>query len=378
MKIFGIMILLIALASVVFTGCETADDNEIPAPITRTHVREAEGPETEAPAQTPENDTSSPHIANEDTDLQSDHDYDEDDWENRPDWWNWRLDWLDEDYSTYTYAELRAELDRRIDLELEHEPPTERPWFWPADNDHIRAIIMEMLKYRESLEDFNEADGYIHREMPNRDWLYVGPILSDGTMYCRVVTLLATPYHERLIFAQVFNDETLETAFIHKTILEGGTWGRLLHFDLIRDGDKSYIVTITEEWIFAVATGYPVSYDYEITTYDISDLSSSVAEPLKEEVSQGVWSVTSYGWRTSQVVISFDDRELWEAAMFDERYWPEVWKENMWHGVGYTDKYPVNDFSLVGNRLTITLRNEAESRLIMTLNQGVWEVTEIT
>ena len=213
-KLFGIIVLLIASSSVVITSCKIVDDSEISAPST-PHVQN-----TEAPAQSIENDSSSPHISDEVTELPSNHDYDEDDWDwlNGQPWWNWRLAWLDEDYSTYTYTDLRAELDRLIDIELEHEPPTDRPWFWPPCNDHIRAIIMEMLNYRESLEDFNETDGYIHREMPNSDWLYVGPVLSDGTMNYRVVTLLATPYHERLIFAQVFNDETLKTVFIHKTI----------------------------------------------------------------------------------------------------------------------------------------------------------------
>ena len=374
MKIFGIITLLVISTSVVFTGCGIVDGSEISAQTT-PYVQEIE-----APSQSTVNESSSPHISDEVAELPSNQDYDEDDWLNGLPWWNWRLAWLNKDYSTYTYVELRAELDRLIDVEHEHEPPTEQPWSWPLDNDHIRAIIMEMLNHRESLEDFNETDGYIHREMPNSDWLYVGPVLSDGTMNCRVVTLLATPYHERLIFAQVFNDETLETVFIHKTILEGGTWGRLLHFDFIRDGDKSYIVTVTEEWDFA-SYPVPVYYDYEIITHDISDLSNSVAEPLKEEVSHGVWSVTSHSyleWNTSRIVISFDDRELWEAAMFDERYWPDVWKEELWYGVERTDRYSINDFSLIGNRLTITLRNEEKSRLIMTLNEGIWEVTEIT
>jgi len=52
-----VIVLLIALASVVFTGCGTVDDNEISAPITRTRVQE---PETEVPVQATENDNSSP------------------------------------------------------------------------------------------------------------------------------------------------------------------------------------------------------------------------------------------------------------------------------------------------------------------------------
>jgi len=147
-------------------------------------------------------------------------------------------------------------------------------------------VFVEMLGYRQSLEDFNETMDLTNDGVYCAGRIDVWPVFSYGGTNYRVVKLRVDTIANEKMYIQIYDDESIESQWIYEYQNEGGTEGKIVYCEFVHDVDKAYLVIIHEESSIDTSNSYYL-VNYEINGYELGNYNA-----LSWEFSNHAWTVS--------------------------------------------------------------------------------------
>ena len=259
--------------------------------------------------------------------------------------------WEARDYSGFNYEELKAEFEKYI--EIARNSPVDDYNIYLQQMEAF-VIFKEMLNHRQSLEDFRDS---IEFAFPDEELsgysvlIDVDSVFKDGSNTYRVLRFTAHRYISRLIYIQIYDEESLVSHYVYGYIEEGGIGGEIVYCGFKQEHGKTYLVIIHRE-------DNPNTTEYYLVNYEIDGNEIHKYNALKNEVAKGIWNISEtnhWGERGMHIRVAYSD-------------WVEE-EEDWWSILDIN-----NHASFENNKLTIVLENEEKDEISLIFKDGFWEV----
>jgi len=175
-----------------------------------------------------------------------------------------------------TYYALKAKLKHTIELAYAEEPRA--PW---GHFDEIRTIIEEMLKYRQSLDDFSESmdideNGYMGSEE-------ILPVFSNGKTNYRISQVYVHGYVDFRVYMyiQIYDEESIESQCVY---VFQSQFAGIEYCGFRQDSNKIYLIIIEKQTYPEHISSYSL-VNYEIVGKEVRNYNA-----LREDFINDIWS----------------------------------------------------------------------------------------
>ena len=257
------------------------------------------------------------------------------------------------------YNALKAEFENNIEL-IKQAYGTYKDNSYPLwfdYTDRSRELFEDMLNFRQSLDYFDVStrfpygdDGYSALQID------VNPVFAVGETNYRIITYHSGWPPAKYVYIQIFDEKYADAHFIATSYHEGGLNEILAYCDFYQESGRTYL--IVAKAINNVAMMY-TSPDYRIVNYELDGREIRNYNALNKEISDSVWTVIE--------------------AFYDNEYTPykaatRILLTDLYTGTLSQDTD--GQLTFEGNRLTITLDNDAKDEISLLFVDGFWEVVE--
>ena len=254
------------------------------------------------------------------------------------------------------YNELMAEFEKNAEIKqlqyLNHDPDI---LHWTYYSSESRRCFEEMLYYRQSLDDFNE-----YMRFPNVDADYAGvlidakPIFSVGETSYRIITFDAGWPPMTYMYIQIFDDEYLETHLVETFVYEGGGYSNIAYCDFHHQSGRTYLIIVKKVVHLVVRN---ISPEYHLVNYELNGRDLRNYNALHKGSSDSTWTIINEFYDNDFTSVETVTRILLTAA----------YTETLSQDVD-------GQISFEGNKLTITMENDARDEISFLFVDGFWEI----
>ena len=243
-----------------------------------------------------------------------------------------------------SYDELEVEFENNIELAKQEDLCG---WDVFIYQSKAHMIFQKMLNHRQSLEYFSESIEFMHIAWNGHSMsIDIGPIFTHDNITYRILHFSGHRFINRTIYIQIYDDEFIASMHVYDYMVEGGTFGEIIHIGFVQDSDKVYLIIVHRE---DNACGYATYY---LVNYKINGKEITKYRAFGEEITKGIWNIG--GSRP------FEDKTNIRVS---------------YYGIDYV--LLIMDFTeetFEENILTITLNNEAQNEISLQFKNGLWEV----